>query len=357
MVGGRFKPAIRTWFFLFDNGKQQTLDTKAKTVGELIGKLKLNLIDQDVVEPSRDTEIVEDNFRVNVYRARPVTVVDGANKIVSVTAQKSPRVVAQDAGVTVYPEDKTSFEQGTLKENIIGEKVAIDRATPVYFNLYGTALTVRTHSKTVADLLKEKNVKLAAGDQFQPAGTTPITPNLQIFVTRMGVQIVSSEEAIPAPTQVVQDASLSLGASATRQAGSPGKKAVTYQVQTTNGKETSRTVIQEVIIQEAVPTIVARGTRVLVTGDKTSWMAAAGISESDYGYVNYIVSHESNWNYLATNGSTWGLCQALPGSKMASAGADWQTNPVTQLRWCSGYASRYGGWGGAYNFWLSHHYW
>src|SRR6202007_1716222 len=87
--------------FLFDNGKEQTLDTKAKTVGELVKKLPLHLIEQDVVEPSLDTEIVEDNFRVNVYRARPVTVVDGANKIVTVTAQKSPRVVAQDAGVTV----------------------------------------------------------------------------------------------------------------------------------------------------------------------------------------------------------------------------------------------------------------
>jgi hypothetical protein len=50
--------------YLFDNGgKQQTLDTKARTVGELVNKLPLNLIPQDVVEPSLDTEIVEDNFQ------------------------------------------------------------------------------------------------------------------------------------------------------------------------------------------------------------------------------------------------------------------------------------------------------
>jgi uncharacterized protein YabE (DUF348 family) len=111
--------------YLFDNGgKQQTLDAKAKTVGELVHKLPLHLIDQDVVEPSQDTQIVEDNFRVNIYRARPVTVTDDkGTKSVTVTAQKSARVVAQDAGLSIYPEDSTTFAQGTLRENIIGEKV------------------------------------------------------------------------------------------------------------------------------------------------------------------------------------------------------------------------------------------
>jgi hypothetical protein len=43
---------------------------------------------------------------------------------------------------------------------------------------------------------------------------------------------------------------------------------------------------------------------------------------------------------------------------MATAGADWQTNPVTQLRWCHSYAQRrHGGWAGAYNYWLAHHNW
>lgn len=93
------------------------------------------------------------------------------------------------------------------------------------------------------------------------------------------------------------------------------------------------------------------------SGSHTDWMAAAGISSSDYGYVDYIVNKESGWRVNASNGSTWGLCQSLPGSKMASAGADWETNPVTQLRWCNSYATRYGGWAGSYSAWLSQHWW
>jgi len=89
-------------------------------------------------------------------------------------------------------------------------------------------------------------------------------------------------------------------------------------------------------------------------------MAAAGISPSDYSYVEFIISHESGFNPLAVNKSSGatGLCQALPAHKMQSAGSDYMTNPVTQLRWCDGYAkSRYGSWGKAHAFWLANRWW
>jgi hypothetical protein len=57
------RPSNSHVVFLFDGGKRTTLDTQAKTVGELIKRLPLNLIPEDVVEPSADTSIVQDNFR------------------------------------------------------------------------------------------------------------------------------------------------------------------------------------------------------------------------------------------------------------------------------------------------------
>ncbi|MBO8188399.1 transglycosylase SLT domain-containing protein [Streptomyces spirodelae] len=70
-----------------------------------------------------------------------------------------------------------------------------------------------------------------------------------------------------------------------------------------------------------------------------------------------IVEHESGWNVTAQNPSSgaYGLVQALPGSKMASAGADWRTNPATQIKWGLEYMkSTYGGPCGAWSFWQSH---
>ena len=96
------------------------------------------------------------------------------------------------------------------------------------------------------------------------------------------------------------------------------------------------------------------------SGSKADWMRAAGISDADFGYVDYIISHESGWNYHAVNRSSgaYGLPQSLPAGKLASAGADWRDNPVTQLRWAHNYAvGRYGSWGAAYHFWTVNHWW
>lgn len=359
--GLSLRPSDAHVVYLFDGKDRKVIDTKAKTVGDMIAKLPLHLIPEDVVEPSLDTPIPEDNFRVNIYRARPVTVVDNGHKIVTLTAQKSPRVVAVSAGLSLQPEDQASFVQGAVAENVIGEKVVVARATPVALNFYGAQLTTYTQAKTVKDFLAEKNIKLLGGETVQPADqNTPITPNLPVFVLRKDAKVVTSEAPIPAPEQIVNDPSLSFGTTVVRQTGAPGKKLLTYILQTdSSGKEISRQILQEVILQEPVPQITARGSTIAIAGDKTGIMASAGISTGDYPYVNYIVSRESNWRVTAQNASgAYGLCQSLPGSKMASAGADWATNPVTQLRWCAGYAqARYGGWGGAYNFWLSHHYW
>lgn len=109
---------------------------------------------------------------------------------------------------------------------------------------------------------------------------------------------------------------------------------------------------------EAVEAIVETPQPVF-SGSHEDWMAQAGISPSDYGYVDYIVEHESSWRVTVTNSiGAHGLCQSLPGDKMATAGADWYDNPVTQLRWCNSYASsRYGSWAAAYQFWINNRWW
>ena len=69
-----------------------------------------------------------------------------------------------------------------------------------------------------------------------------------------------------------------------------------------------------------------------------------GFSTNQFGCLNDIWSRESGWRYNAENASgAYGIPQALPGSKMASAGSDWQTNPATQIKWGLGYIKgRYG---------------
>lgn len=108
------------------------------------------------------------------------------------------------------------------------------------------------------------------------------------------------------------------------------------------------------------PKKVAERPPVEVPKSKEDLLRAAGIPESDWQAVDYIVSKESSWRHDAVNPTSYahGLCQSLPASKMASAGGDYMTNPVTQLKWCHQYAqSRYGGWWSAHAFWLSNSWW
>ena len=68
-------------------------------------------------------------------------------------------------------------------------------------------------------------------------------------------------------------------------------------------------------------------------------LAEFGFADSQFSCLSSLWTRESNWLYTATNPSSgaYGIPQSLPASKMASAGADYRTNPVTQIRWGLGY--------------------
>jgi uncharacterized protein YabE (DUF348 family) len=353
------------------DNEQQIVPSREPTVGALLHKLNIRLNQGDVVEPARSTPIRQAEFRINIYRAVPVEIIDGVQKTFTFSAAKTPRAIVEQSGTTLYPEDNvtTNPSQNFLANQAIGEQVVIKRATPVNVNLYGTALTIRTHATTVGGLIKQENIHLAASDQVLPDENSAITAGAQVFIVRHGTKITSVAQVIAMPIQTIQDPTLAFGTSAVRQQGSAGAEVITYQQDTQNGIVVGQTPIQTVITQQPVTEIVVEGTSLSgIKGD----MALAGIAPSDYNYADYIISHESGWCPTKAQGEHdcpaipddpdtsggYGLCQATPGRKMASAGSDWETNPVTQLRWCAGYAAgRYGSWEAAYEHWVAYSNW
>ncbi len=82
-----------------------------------------------------------------------------------------------------------------------------------------------------------------------------------------------------------------------------------------------------------------------------------GWGQDQFGCLDSLWERESHWNVYADNpnSSAYGIPQALPGSKMSSAGDDWETNPITQIRWGLGYIEdRYGSPCGAWGHSQSH---
>ncbi|MEP7025001.1 MAG: transglycosylase SLT domain-containing protein [Actinomycetota bacterium] len=67
-------------------------------------------------------------------------------------------------------------------------------------------------------------------------------------------------------------------------------------------------------------------------------LGSYGWSSREFSCLDELWTRESGWNPVAENPSgAYGIPQALPGSKMASAGAAWATDPATQIRWGLGY--------------------
>jgi hypothetical protein len=92
------------------------------------------------------------------------------------------------------------------------------------------------------------------------------------------------------------------------------------------------------------------------TAQSIAWnmMSSFGFDpHTQFSCLDSIWTRESGWRFNAANASgAYGIPQALPGSKMATAGADWQTNPATQIKWGLGYIQgQYGTPCGAWSFW------
>lgn len=356
--------------------RTEVLPTREKTVSALLEKAGVVLNEGDIVEPAKDTPIEEDDFRINVYRAAPVVIQDDDTRIFAMSAATTSRSIADQAGLEVHPEDeiKTEPSRDFMRDGI-GNKVTIKRSTAIVLNLYGASLPIRTQAQTVGELLAEKEVKLAPDDTVQPSVDTPISENLQIFVTRFGVQVITAEESVPMPVETVDDNSLSYGTVAIRQKGAEGKKSVTYQLQLQNGVETGRTMIQEVIVTEPVKQIVARGTsgkfenfnadgipgRVYCGSPaQRNWknintanaalgraMAEAkGWTGAQFNALLELFACESSWNERAGNPSSgaYGIPQAWPATKLADTsqcgGAGYLTDPQIQISWGLCYIQR-----------------
>jgi uncharacterized protein YabE (DUF348 family) len=265
---------------------EQTVPSREPTVGALLNKLHITLSQGDVVEPAPSTHINQDKFRINIYRAVPVEIVDGGQSTFTFSAATTPRAIARQAGLNVYAEDEltTTPTSNFISQQAIGEVVNIKRSVPISLIIYGTPTVTRSHSDTVGQMLAEKHIVLRNGDTVQPAASTPISPNQQIFILHKGTKITTATQPIPEPVQTINDPSLTVGTSAVRQQGAPGVLLITYQVDEKTGAQTQ---LQSVQLQPPVAEIIARGTApVPASSNLSTWLAKLRACESGGNYAD-----------------------------------------------------------------------
>ncbi|MGV9001552.1 MAG: ubiquitin-like domain-containing protein [Candidatus Saccharimonadaceae bacterium] len=343
-----------------DRGTEKAFVTTKETLKDALIEQGIKLDAKDAVEPSVDEKLVAPDYQVNIYRVRPVTVIDGATRQKIVTPYQSAERIVRDSGITLYPEDTTKLERSDdIVSDGAGLQLTIDRATPMSIDLYGAKTEIRTQGDTIGDMLKEKNIKLGESDMASVSMDTAVVQGMEIRIWREGKQTVNAEEEIAFQTEQIKDADRTVGYKELQAAGIAGKRTVTYEVEIQNGIEVGRVEIASLVTVAPTKQVEVIGTKPKTLpytggGSKTDWLAASSIAQENWGYADFLVGKESGWNPNAVNKSSGacGLVQALPCSKL---GPSWN-NPVVALNWANGYVNRYGGWEGAYNFWLTH-YW
>lgn len=343
-----------------DRGEERVILTHAQTVRDALSDAHISVVKEDMVEPSLDEQLVATDYTINIYRARPVIVIDGPVREKIMTAAQTPNAITDAAGIQLHDEDTTKlgFNTDNMMADGASVTLTIDRATPVTLSLYGTPTTAYTHEKTVGQMLTSKNIHLQQNDSLSVPMSTPITAGMTVSIWRNGVQTATVEEDIDFPVSQVQDVDHPVGYHQIQTPGVKGKRTVTYEITMQNGKEVSRKVIQSVTEQEPKAQVELVGAA-LPPGSHQDWMAAAGMSPGNYGFIDYIFTHESGWNPASRNpsGLYVGLGQTSP-SKLSAACPNWAGDPICQIGYFNSYAiGRYGSWQAAYAFKAAHGWW
>ena len=124
------KSSSRHLVRVYDRGEEKTIVTNALTVRQALQAAKISIDEKmDTVEPNIDMELTGSKYQVNIFRARPITIVDGNKRLKITTAEQTPALIAKAAGLTLYREDKTYFtESDDLLVNGASLVMKIERA-------------------------------------------------------------------------------------------------------------------------------------------------------------------------------------------------------------------------------------
>jgi len=246
---------------IYDRGVEKVVLTNTKTIGEAIKEAGISLDDSDRVEPNKNEEIIASEYQVNIYRARPVIIIDGISRKKIITAYQTPEQIAESIGISLYPEDLAVISQANDIGEGFGEKLTITRAKKFQLTLYGVTSNIRTQANTVGEMLQEKDIKLTEADKINYQLDDIISENISIKIWREGQQTITVKESVDFKIEKIEDANRDANYSFIKIAGEKGQRVVTYKIAVIDGKEISRKEIASLVTKQPKRQIEVVGVR------------------------------------------------------------------------------------------------
>ncbi len=214
-------------------------------------------------------------LRIQVLRAVPITVRDGA---IPISVQTTASTVGQalfEEGILLYLGDGLNPSLGT--QISAGMHIYIQRSTPMVILADGRRIKTRSHGKTVAEVLRQESIELVGKDYTIPDQGTDVYDSMTVQVIRVQEQVVLEEEPIPFETVWQPDAGLELDKQRLDQRGAAGAKRRLVRIVYENGVEAERVTEDEWVETPPTTEIIAYGTDIVIReirtaeGVKTYW--------------------------------------------------------------------------------------
>jgi uncharacterized protein YabE (DUF348 family) len=344
------------------DGQSKQVHTTASRVSDVLDGAGYRVGVHDLVAPSLNVE-VHDDSTVVYKRGRLLHLdVNGVRRDVWTTAPTVADALLQLGYSTA---DFTSVSRA--KRLALGATQITVRTPRLVTVVHdGKTQQVTTTEATVGRLLADLGIGYSSKDRLSAAPESVLKANQKIVIGRVKTTTVTTTTALPYPIKKSPDPTLEKGQTQIITTGQDGSARITYSVVYVDGVLAGKTPIKTVVLSQPTTQVMNVGTKppvtaVVVPANEAQAIAkklaaARGWGDDQFACLVQMWDHESGWRTNAANPSgAYGIPQALPGSKMASAGPNWQTDATTQITWGLGYiAGRYVDPCGAWSFWQAH---
>jgi uncharacterized protein YabE (DUF348 family) len=349
------------------DGQTQSIQTTADRVGEVLADAGYRVTSHDLLAPAASSH-VDNGGLIVLRRGRLLHLdVDGARTDVWTTAPTVSEALEQ---LGYSGNDFVSVSRDR-RLPLAPTDIAIRTPRAITVVHDGVRQQVTTTDPTVGDVLGDLGITLGNRDRLSVSMNAPVRGGETVRVQRVRHRLVTKMKRLPFKTVRHSTSSMRLGATKLVRHGTDGRARVTYSLVYVDGQLVGRTLIKTITLAKPKAQVLAVG-----TAKRTSFSSSApnapapspgtakaiarnlvearGWSDAQYNCLVVLWDNESSWNVHASNpySGAYGIPQALPGSKMGSAGPDWQNNATTQITWGLGYiADRYSTPCGAWSFW------
>ena len=328
---------------VYVDGQKKTFATDASTIGEALKQNGVELGKGDVIEPDADTVIDQPHYNVNIYKAYPAIIIDGESRTTTLSGYRTPRQIVESAGIKLFPEDKISMERSDnfYDTSTVGQKITIERATPVQLSLGNKNFEFRTWQNTVGGLLKEKGITVGPQDELDIDLNEQIYKNMKITLNKISQEVIQSNEVLEPEVQYKDDPNQVRGYQKVVSEGKPGQKQVSYVVNQKNGLIIDKQIIDIKVIVAAEPKIIIRGIKSDSISDNADLLYKLRMCETGgrynantgNGYYGAYQFSAATWNRWNTGYARADLAPAAVQDEYvirnarASAGGFWSQHP------------------------------